>query len=53
MTIRRAFYPRLPTSDIAGRMKRLAEKLQLSSGDFGHDGLWTPDTIPDRGFPPR
>ena len=28
----------------AGRMKRLAEKLQLSSGEFGHDGAWMPDT---------
>ena len=30
----------------AGRMKRLAEKLRLSSGEFGHDGAWTPDTNP-------
>ena len=27
----------------AGRMKRLAEKLQVSSGEFCHDGAWTPD----------
>jgi hypothetical protein len=30
----------------AGRMERLAEKLQLSSGEFGRDGAWTPDTNP-------
>ena len=30
----------------AGRMKRLAEKLGLSSGEFGHAGAWMPDNNP-------
>jgi hypothetical protein len=30
----------------AGRMKRLAEKLQLSNGEFGRNGAWMPDSNP-------
>jgi hypothetical protein len=28
----------------ARRMKRLVDTLRVSSGEFGHDGVWTPDT---------
>jgi hypothetical protein len=28
----------------ARRMKRLVDTLRVSSGDFGHDGVWTPDS---------
>ena len=27
-------------------MKRLADRLRTSSGEFGHDGVWTPNTNP-------
>jgi hypothetical protein len=30
----------------ARRMKRLVDTLRMSSGEFGHDGAWTPDTNP-------
>jgi hypothetical protein len=30
----------------ARRMQRLVETLRMSSGEFGHDGIWTPDTNP-------
>jgi hypothetical protein len=28
----------------ARRMKRLVDTLRVSSGEFGHDGVWTPDS---------
>jgi hypothetical protein len=30
----------------ARRMKRLVDTLRVSSGEFGHDGVWTPDSNP-------
>lgn len=30
----------------ARRMKRLVDTLRLSSGEFGHNGVWTPDSNP-------
>jgi hypothetical protein len=30
----------------ARKMQRLVETLRMSSGEFGHDGIWTPDTNP-------
>jgi hypothetical protein len=30
----------------AQRMKRLLDTLRVSSGEFGHDGVWTPDGNP-------
>ena len=30
----------------ARKMQRLADTLRVSSGEFGHDGVWTPDTNP-------
>ena len=30
----------------ARKMQRLADTLRVSSGEFGHDGAWTPDTNP-------
>jgi hypothetical protein len=31
---------------LARRMQRLVDTLRVSSGEFGHDGVWTPDTNP-------
>jgi hypothetical protein len=28
----------------ARKMQRLVETLRVSGGEFGHDGVWTPDT---------
>ena len=30
----------------ARKMQRLLNTLRVSSGEFGHDGIWTPDTNP-------
>ena|ERR1700722_9055441 len=30
----------------ARKMQRLVDTLRVSSGEFGHDGVWTPDTNP-------
>ena len=30
----------------ARKMQRLVDTLRVSSGEFGHDGIWTPDTNP-------
>ena len=31
---------------LARRMQRLVDTLRVSSGELGHDGVWTPDTNP-------
>jgi len=28
------------------KMQRLVDTLRVSGGEFGHDGVWTPDTNP-------
>ena len=30
----------------ARKMQRLVDTLRVSSAEFGHDGVWTPDTNP-------
>jgi hypothetical protein len=30
----------------ARKMQRLVDTLRVSSSEFGHDGVWTPDTNP-------
>ena len=30
----------------ARKMQQLVDTLRVSSGEFGHDGVWTPDTNP-------
>jgi hypothetical protein len=30
----------------ARKMQQIVETLRVSSGEFGHDGIWTPDTNP-------
>ena len=30
----------------ARKMQRVVDTLRVSSGEFGHDGVWTPDTNP-------
>jgi len=31
---------------VGRKMQRLVDTLRVSSGEFGHDGVWTPDTNP-------
>ena len=32
--------------DSARKMQQIVETLRVSSGEYGHDGIWTPDTDP-------